>query len=57
MKELFNESVLLGKYKVQGQNADGMFLESAPGFGIHVEVSFPFRSVGCEHVNPHGLDY
>eukprot|EP00730_Choanoeca_flexa_P009624 TRINITY_DN1269_c0_g1_i2.p1 TRINITY_DN1269_c0_g1~~TRINITY_DN1269_c0_g1_i2.p1 ORF type:complete len:221 (+),score=34.76 TRINITY_DN1269_c0_g1_i2:66-665(+) len=41
IEEIPDETLVIGKYKVQAQNEDGSFMETSPGFGIHVEVTDP----------------
>ena len=41
IEEVPDETMIEGKYRTQGQNPDGTYAESSPGFGIHVEITDP----------------
>lgn len=41
IEEVPDETMIVGKYKTQAQNPDGSYMQSSPGFGIHVEVTDP----------------
>ncbi|EDQ87488.1 uncharacterized protein MONBRDRAFT_27225 [Monosiga brevicollis MX1] len=41
IEEIPDETLVIGKYKVQPQRDDGTFSDTAPGYGIHVQITDP----------------